>query len=104
MRLVNRAIKWQDSDCIPGVMIAKDGEPLTQEILQKLIVKLAEPIRCKSLSKSQQGLEMSEINAIPLGSTLGISVEVHVASTEGVAPLKRELKTWDELSLRRKPD
>ena len=25
MRLVNRAIKWQDSDCIPGVMIAKDG-------------------------------------------------------------------------------
>ena len=102
IRLVKRAARWQDSDCIPGVMIAKDGEPLTQEIFQKMIVKLAEPIRCKSLSKSQQGLEMSEINAIPLGSTLGISVEVHVASTEGVAPLKRELKTWDELSLRRR--
>ena len=64
MRLVNRAIKWQDSDCIPGVMIAKDGEPLTQEILQKLIVKLAEPIRYKSLSKFQQSLEMSEMQSL----------------------------------------
>ena len=45
-------------------MIAKDGERLTQEILQKLIVKLAEPIRYISLSKFQQGLEMSEMQSL----------------------------------------
>ena len=43
-RLCKRACRWQDSDALPGVMISKSGDILTQKILQKMIVKLAEPI------------------------------------------------------------
>ena len=39
-RLVKRATRWQDSDCMAGVMIAKDGEQLTPKIFQKIVIKL----------------------------------------------------------------
>ena len=39
-RLVKRSTRWQDSDCMAGVMIAKDGEQLTPKIFQKIVIKL----------------------------------------------------------------
>ena len=82
-----------------GVMIAKDGEQLTPKIFQKIVIKLLEP----TTASEKQGIRLRNPNAIPSHSTLSYAPAVHVAGDLlPAAPSKRELKTWDELSLRRR--
>ena len=80
-----------------GVMIAKDGEQLTPKILQKIVFKLLEP----TTASEKQGIRLRNPNMIPSDSTLPYAPAVHVAGDHvPAAPSKRELKTWDELTLR----
>ena len=80
-----------------GVMIAKDGEQLTPKIFQKLVIKLLEP----TTASEKQGIRLRNPNVIPSDSTLSYAPAVHVTGDHVPAvPSKRELKTWDELTLR----
>ena len=99
IRLVKRAQRWQDSDCSHGVMIAKEGEQLTPKIFQKIVSKLAEQID----PNKKQGIQLRAMNMSPLDQSVSISsvLAAHVAGDHVPAvPSKRELKTWDELTLR----
>jgi len=68
--LVKRASRWQDSEGLPGQMIAKVGDKLTQEVFQKIISKLAEPINIQcQVDLRKQGIQLRSLNAITLIST-----------------------------------
>ena len=80
-------------------MIAKDGDKLTSKMFQKIVSKLAEQID----PNKKQGIQLRAMNMSPLDQSVSISsvLAAHVAGDHVPAvPSKRELKTWDELTLR----
>jgi len=88
--LVKRACRWQDSDEMPGVMIAKVGDILTSKMLQKMIFKLAEHIP-GACNKEARGIQLRILNATPISEQ---------ASAAQCAQ-KSEIKSWDEIAPRK---
>ena len=80
--LVNRACRWEDPDRSPGVMIAKVGDILTPKMLQKMILRLSDPLPggYNKEARGIHGIQFCGLNAIPISKHASGSLLPHNVS------------------------